>query len=324
MPIMSSRVKTPTANNREKETKKPMKTILTSLLCLARSTASCAAALAITLTVVPNRAAPPSINFSTVSSTYDYIETESRDDLAGVIAGSPILCLESLEAATLFGGPNTPCDFIGNENHGYHLAVNFEITVSDAGPWSFRLGPDFGRGGAIFVDGVKLASHPGNELFHVWWNFEWDSQAVMYVNDVHLAAGLHSVEVFGFEDCCAGEMSLEYQIGSGGWREVSVANLTPPDSDGDGVPDDVDECPDSDLRPTVIIGGLDSGAPNLLFASGCTLSDLIRNIALQSRNRGGFVSAVTGLTNELRRLGFLTPQQAASIVNTAARAPIPY
>jgi WD40 repeat protein len=117
--------------------------------------------------------------------------------------------------------------------------VRFLVTADNAGPWSFRLGSDFGRGGAIFVDGARLAGRTDD----IWWNLDWGSSFVMHVNDVTLSAGSHRVEVFGFESCCAGEMALQYRVGTGVWKDVSTTNLTPPDGDKDGVPDASDNCP---------------------------------------------------------------------------------
>ncbi|MEZ5300322.1 MAG: hypothetical protein R3F11_06600 [Verrucomicrobiales bacterium] len=44
------------------------------------------------------------------------------------------------------------------------------------------------------------------------------------------------------------------------------------DLDADGVPDDVDLCPDSYLGPTVVINGIDTGVPNL-WADGSTVNE---------------------------------------------------
>lgn len=45
------------------------------------------------------------------------------------------------------------------------------------------------------------------------------------------------------------------------------------DSDGDGIADLQDACPDSDLSPTIPILGRDSGVANSLLEDGCTLAD---------------------------------------------------
>ena len=91
------------------------------------------------------------------------------------------------------------------------------------------------------------------------------------------------------------------------------------DDDNDGVLDVNDETPNSDLRPTVIIGTCDSGAPNMLFPSGSTLSDRIAAIKASAGNRGAFVSAVNNLTNALMQGGILTGAQKGMIDACAAR-----
>ncbi len=47
------------------------------------------------------------------------------------------------------------------------------------------------------------------------------------------------------------------------------------DTDGDGIDDDDDSCPDSDLGETIIIDGVDAGVDNELLEDGCTIADLI-------------------------------------------------
>ena len=73
------------------------------------------------------------------------------------------------------------------------------------------------------------------------------------------------------------------------------------DTDGDGLPDKVDACPASDLRPTVMIDDCDAGVPNLFFENGCTLADLVHE-ALAS----GGSAALAALLDELVAEGSLT------------------
>ncbi len=47
------------------------------------------------------------------------------------------------------------------------------------------------------------------------------------------------------------------------------------DEDADGVPNDDDLCPASDLDVSVIIEGCDTSVENLLFVDGCSLADLV-------------------------------------------------
>ena len=91
------------------------------------------------------------------------------------------------------------------------------------------------------------------------------------------------------------------------------------DTDGDGVPDDVDECIDSDLRPTVVIGDIDTGIANELFPDGCTIQDLVNHAALNARNHGQFVSAIAHLANTLRKEGVLTNAESSALKKAAAK-----
>ena len=69
-------------------------------------------------------------------------------------------------------------------------------------------------------------------------------------------------------------------------------------SDRDGVPDGVDSCIGSDIRPTVRIGSCDSKAGNDVIADGCTVSDRLNEctdprplhyLACVARKTDGFV-----------------------------------
>jgi hypothetical protein len=80
-----------------------------------------------------------------------------------------------------------------------------------------------------------------------------------------------------------------------GWTPPGSVAGHVPDSDGDGVPDSIDQCPKSDLRRTVMIGNCNSGVPAGLDVDGCTINDRIREIAASTKNHSEFV----------RRLGAL-------------------
>lgn len=95
------------------------------------------------------------------------------------------------------------------------------------------------------------------------------------------------------------------------------------DLDGDGIPDDIDECPNSDLISTVIIDGCDSKVPNTVLTTGCSISDLITMCASDVSNHGQFTSCVSQLTNELRNTGIISGKQKGAIQSCAVRADIP-
>lgn len=97
---------------------------------------------------------------------------------------------------------------------------------------------------------------------------------------------------------------------------------TSPDADADGVDDDEDCNPNSNLSATIVIDGIDSGVPNRLFENGCTMSDLIAKIAAAARNHGEFASGVAHLTNEWMADRYITGTQKGAVQSAAARSQI--
>ena len=110
---------------------------------------------------------------------------------------------------------------------------------------------------------------------------------------------------------------LQYTVASG----THIADFESiGDSDGDGIRDDQDECPDSDLSSILVIGTCDTGVANVLFENGCTLSDLIAGLRASSNNHGQFVSGVASLTNALAAEGVITNLEKAAIQKCAAKS----
>lgn len=93
-----------------------------------------------------------------------------------------------------------------------------------------------------------------------------------------------------------------------------------PDSDGDGVPDVDDQCPISDLSPTVIISKCDSEVENKLLTDGCTIKDRIEEITKSVENHGEFVSGVSHLIKELKGQGLMGKHGKSDIQRCAAHA----
>jgi hypothetical protein len=104
------------------------------------------------------------------------------------------------------------------------------------------------------------------------------------------------------------------QLGDIGWFT---------DADLDGVSDTDDQCADSNVAPTVVVGGCDSGVPNTILASGCSISDLIAECAEGAANHNAFVRCVSHLTNDLKADGVITGAQKDAILTCAESAPIP-
>jgi hypothetical protein len=87
-------------------------------------------------------------------------------------------------------------------------------------------------------------------------------------------------------------------------------------TDRDGVLDGEDFCLGSDIRPTVVIGTCDSGVPNPVRASGCSLSDILN--VCSPLNGHAYKACVAVANFALRLQGEVTWAQAAAI-NRCAR-----
>lgn len=85
------------------------------------------------------------------------------------------------------------------------------------------------------------------------------------------------------------------------------------DADGDGVPNGADQCPDSDLMSTVVIGACDSGVPNRVLPDGCTIVDMISSCREASRNHGQFVVCAGEIVSELASAGVLTRKERIAL-----------
>jgi hypothetical protein len=95
------------------------------------------------------------------------------------------------------------------------------------------------------------------------------------------------------------------------------------DSDGDGIADDQDPCPQSDLSATVVIAGQDTGVPNNFVAPGCTIADEISDCAATAGNHGQFVSGVAHLANALANGGGISKSDKGALQSAAAHANVP-
>jgi len=95
------------------------------------------------------------------------------------------------------------------------------------------------------------------------------------------------------------------------------------DSDGDGVGDNSDAFPQSNMDATVCIGDCDSGVANQVLADGATFNDLIGEAAAEAKNHGKFVSAVSKLANQWKKDGLISGKEKGKITSCAARSDIP-
>ena len=76
----------------------------------------------------------------------------------------------------------------------------------------------------------------------------------------------------------------------------------------------------SDLRPTIVIGGIDTGVTNRLFTNGCTSADLIAGLHSGASNHGSVRVGVAHLTNDWAQSGLITGQEKGRVQSAAAKS----
>lgn len=159
------------------------------------------------VTVIDNQ--PPvfigAATFNVYNGFYQYNGTQDKSILDAQIASQTLIshkrptCMESFN------------DNTGGTNHGYHISVPF--TEATATNFSFRVGPDFGGGGAVFLDGQYVVS----KNYDLWWGGNWSNTSQLLDGyNIPVTAGPHVLEIYGWEGCCFGGMSLQIDLTSDG------------------------------------------------------------------------------------------------------------
>lgn len=92
------------------------------------------------------------------------------------------------------------------------------------------------------------------------------------------------------------------------------------DADGDGVLDNADACPASNLAAQVVIGAINTRVGNTLLDSGCTLSDLISLGIEIDANHGSNTSSVARILNGLVMEGYISGKNRGAIQSAMARS----
>jgi len=113
------------------------------------------------------------------------------------------------------------CADTRNTNLAYHYGAVFVVPL--ASTYNFRAGVDFGRGGAVFLDGQELQFRP----YYMWYNGDYtNAPSVLETLQVALTAGTHKLEYYGFENELDGPQSVQLDCGDGtGYNDMTQAQL---------------------------------------------------------------------------------------------------
>jgi plastocyanin len=83
--------------------------------------------------------------------------------------------------------------------------------------------------------------------------------------------------------------------------------------------DATDACPVSDERPTVIIGGMDSGVANVDTGNGCTIADLVDADGAWVSQKA-FVNHITEIADRLQADATIDAKERRTLINTARKS----
>lgn len=112
---------------------------------------------------------------------------------------------------TSYGAVSNSALFGANSDIAWKATIDFSVSAAQAGAWSFQTGVDFDYGGALFLDGVALAWSPNN----MYWAGSYANTAQILRSNATLAAGAHTLTIYGLEHCCDGAQQAQFKIGSG-------------------------------------------------------------------------------------------------------------
>jgi hypothetical protein len=100
-----------------------------------------------------------------------------------------------------------------SRDYAAKFTIDFLLTEAQAGTWEMQFGVDFGRGGALFVDGVAVAFSATD----LWWAGSYANAAEILEASVNLGPGAHQVTLYGIENCCDGRMQARFRGPGTGW-----------------------------------------------------------------------------------------------------------
>jgi hypothetical protein len=112
--------------------------------------------------------------------------------------------------------------FGGGTNVHYSVLFFLDVPSNRTGTYTFRLGPDFGFGGGLYVNGTPLQQAWGTDL---WWASNFGNTGELLQGSATLGAGRHFVAAYGTEDCCEGLQSLQVRGPTGGFQNLTTGNF---------------------------------------------------------------------------------------------------
>ena len=121
------------------------------------------------------------------------------------------------QVLTTFDNISNHSLFGSNSNIAFEYNITFNVAATEAGTWGFRAGVDFGRGGAVFLDGNAL----GFKSNDMWWAGSYSNGSQYFSYNSILSAGNHQLSIYGLEGCCDGNQQAQFRIDTGSFTSFS-------------------------------------------------------------------------------------------------------
>ena len=192
--------------------KLPQIFVVPALLAALVTTAMPAAATVITLQTRQATDGPaPAGSDADVGQYY-------QDRLNALTAVAPGTGYCNTSLSSLSNVSNSSACLGPSQNIAFAYELNFGLTAGQAGNFSLQVGPDFGHGGAVFMDGALLAVRRDD----LWWGGSYGNAGEIFsLINLGLTTGNHQLSIYGIEGCCDGAQSARFRLGNGDWTTFS-------------------------------------------------------------------------------------------------------
>lgn len=144
---------------------------------------------------------------------------------AGFQAGLADSAAYQSAVSNLVGAPTALASFdsvnFSLSNSAFEATITFDVTSPTT--FDFRAGVDLGGGGTMVLDGTALDTHSNN----MWWAGSYLNPSQFLAGSSTLGAGVHTLSLYGFEDCCSGNMQVQYSTNGGSYKSFGATDGLP-------------------------------------------------------------------------------------------------
>ncbi len=144
---------------------------------------------------------------------------------AGFEAGLADSAAYQSAVSGLVGAPTALSSFdnahFALSNSAFETTIKFDVTSPAS--FDFRAGVDLGGGGTLVLDGTALDTNSNN----MWWNYSYSDASQFLAGGADLSVGVHTLTIYGFEDCCSGNMQVQFSKDGGSYTSFGATDGLP-------------------------------------------------------------------------------------------------